>query len=433
MVISVVIDGEAVNVISSYAPRVGLSDAKKKMFWNALDELVRECPAYERLIIEGDFLPVRKATGRLRILWKSLKGEAVETFRATVSEKLLALEEDMSACNADQMWNTLDSVIRDVAKDSLGVASESARTHSTHRESRWFCEEERYKVAKRETKIAVAHVKDKAYEDLYRKLDSKEGANDIFKIAEARERKRIDIGNVRNIKDEGGRTIVKEENIRKRWGEYFSSIFNESLLIESRPERSEDVGSSRHQMHYDYYHSRINQGKRVSEVIPIYMKKGDAQARSNYRGIKLLSNTMKLWERVIERRSLMEKYRERQRDLHMAFLDLEKAYDSVSRLYQGSAISPYLFTLILDELLQRIQESIPWCMIFVDDIMLMASAEGLDIRTEKYEVLHQEVDLRIEDWVLQPKKSFWYLGSVIHRSRRIDEDVAHRIGVGWMK
>ncbi|GJU91016.1 retrovirus-related pol polyprotein LINE-1 [Tanacetum coccineum] len=61
--------------------------------------------------------------------------------------------------------------------------------------------------------------------------------------------------------DEGGRTIVREEDIRKRWGEYFSSLFNESPPIESRPERSGDVGSSRHQMHYDCYYSRINQGE----------------------------------------------------------------------------------------------------------------------------------------------------------------------------
>ncbi|GKD73213.1 craniofacial development protein 2-like protein [Tanacetum coccineum] len=54
MAISVVIDGEAVNVISAYAPQVGLSDAEKKRFWDALDELVREYPTDERLIIGGD-------------------------------------------------------------------------------------------------------------------------------------------------------------------------------------------------------------------------------------------------------------------------------------------------------------------------------------------------------------------------------------------
>ncbi|GKB98450.1 retrovirus-related pol polyprotein LINE-1 [Tanacetum coccineum] len=81
--------------------------------------------------------------------------------------------------------------------------------------------------------------------------------------------------------------------------------------------------------------------------------------QGNYRGIKLLGHTMKLWKRVIERRlqretkvsenqfsfmpgrssveaihlirKLMEKYMERQRDLDLAFLDLEKAYDSVQR------------------------------------------------------------------------------------------------------
>ncbi|GJS28790.1 hypothetical protein Tco_0489410 [Tanacetum coccineum] len=34
---------------------------------------------------------------------------------------------------------------------------------------------------------------------------------------------------------------------------------------------------------------------------------------------------------------------------------------------------------------------------------------------------------------LIPTLNLGYLGSVIHRSGKIDEDVAHRIGVGWMK
>ncbi|GKA54399.1 hypothetical protein Tco_0753348, partial [Tanacetum coccineum] len=119
------------------------------------------------------------------------------------------------------MWNTLAYAIKDAAKDSLGVASESARTHSTYKESWWFYDEPR--------------AKDKAYEDLYKKLESKEGANNIYKIAKAQERKRRDIGNVRYIKDEGGQTIVREEDIRKRRGEYFSSLFNESPPNESRP------------------------------------------------------------------------------------------------------------------------------------------------------------------------------------------------------
>nr|GEX03528.1 hypothetical protein [Tanacetum cinerariifolium] len=125
---------------------------------------------------------------------------------------------------------------------------------------------ERYKAAKREAKIAVARAKDKPYEDLYKKLVSKEGANDIYKIAKARERERRDIENVRYIKDEGGRTIVREEDIRKRWGEYFSSLFNGSTPIESRPEKSGKIGSSRQQMHYDCYYSRINQ-KEVKDAL----------------------------------------------------------------------------------------------------------------------------------------------------------------------
>ncbi|GJT23386.1 hypothetical protein Tco_0893323 [Tanacetum coccineum] len=39
----------------------------------------------------------------------------------------------------------------------------------------------------------------------------------------------------------------------------------------------------------------------------------------------------------------------------------------------------------------------------------------------------------IGDKILQPKESFRYLGSMMHKSRRIDEDVTHRIKATWLK
>ncbi|GKG12838.1 craniofacial development protein 2, partial [Tanacetum coccineum] len=55
MMVRLVIEEEIVNVISAYAPQLGLGEAEKKSFWDSLDDLFRECSTtQQQLIIAGD-------------------------------------------------------------------------------------------------------------------------------------------------------------------------------------------------------------------------------------------------------------------------------------------------------------------------------------------------------------------------------------------
>jgi hypothetical protein len=93
---------------------------------------------------------------------------------------------------------------------------------------------EKYKVAKKTAKRAVSEARG-AYEDLYQRLNTKEGERDIYKMAKIRERKTRDVNQVRCIKDEADQLLVKDEEIRHRWRQYFDKLFNEengSSIIE---------------------------------------------------------------------------------------------------------------------------------------------------------------------------------------------------------
>ena len=98
---------------------------------------------------------------------------------------------------------------------------------------------------------------------------------------------------------------------------------------------------------------------RNSILVPIFKEKGDVQECKNYRGIKLLTHTFKIWEKVVDRRlrecteihdsqfgfmpgrsttdaifilkQTIEKHRGGQKDIRVTFKDIEKGYDRVPR------------------------------------------------------------------------------------------------------
>ncbi|XP_023215725.1 uncharacterized protein LOC111618416 [Centruroides sculpturatus] len=130
-------------------------------------------------------------------------------------------------------------------------------------------------------------------------------------------------------------------------------------------------------------------------------------------------------------KQLMERHREMQEGLRMVFIGLEKTYGRVPRqemwrclreknvpekyvrllkemyegtktqvksnvvttegffvnvgLHQGSALSPYLFDLIMDVLVLNVKCEAPWSMLFADDIVLC-------------ELSQTKAEKKLEDW-----------------------------------
>ena len=69
-----------------------------------------------------------------------------------------------------------------------------------------------YRTARTQAKREVAKARNKAYEELYEKLETKEGENELFKIAKQRNRQNKVVQQVRVIKNKTGDTDGRRES-----------------------------------------------------------------------------------------------------------------------------------------------------------------------------------------------------------------------------
>jgi hypothetical protein len=107
-------------------------------------------------------------------------------------------------------------------------------------------------------------------------------------------------------------------------------------------------------------------------------------------------------------------------------------------LHQWSALSPYLFALVMDEVTREIQDGILWCMLFTDDVVLVdESRVGVDQKLELWRqtletkgfmlsrskteymkcdfsaTTQEEGDVRLDGQVVPKKGTLRYVGSML--------------------
>ncbi|KAK3511529.1 hypothetical protein QTP70_009317 [Hemibagrus guttatus] len=520
--------------------------------------------------------------------WKLKKEECCEEFRQKLRQALggvvvvVVLPDD---------WETTAEVIRETGRKVLGVSSgrrkEDKETWWWNEEvqdsiqrkrlakKKWDMDRteenrEEYKELQRRVKREVSKAKQKAYDELYTRLDTREGEKDLYRLARQRDRDGNDVQKVRVIKDRDGRVLTSEESVQRRWKEYFEELMNEENEREKRVEGVNSVEQKVDKIRKDEVRKalkRMKSGKAVgpddipvqvwkclgeaaveflaslfnrvlesermpeewrrSVLVPIFKNKGDVQSCSNYRGIKLMSHTMKLWERVVEARLrkvveiceqqygfmprksttdaifalriLMEKYRDGQRELHCVFVDLEKAYDRVPReelwycmrksgvaekyvrvvqdmyersrtvvrcavgqteefkvevgLHQGSALSPFLFAIVMDQLSEEVRQESPWTMMFADDIVICSESReqveenlerwrfalerrGMKVSRSKTEYMcvnerEGSGTVRLQGEEVKKVQEFKYLGSTVQSNGECGKEVKKRVQAGW--
>ncbi|KAK3539955.1 hypothetical protein QTP70_019596 [Hemibagrus guttatus] len=352
--------------------------------------------------------------------WKLKKGECCEEFRQKLRQALggqVVLPDD---------WETTAEVIRETGRKVLGVSSGRRKED---KETWWWNEEvqdsvqrkrlakkkwdmdrseenrQEYKELQRRVKREVSKAKQKAYDELYTRLDTREGEKDLYRLARQRDRDGKDV-QVRVIKDRDGRVLTREESVQRRWKEYFE-LMNEENEREKRVEGVNSVEQKVDKIRKDKVRKalkRMKSGKAVGPVdilVEVWKCLGEAAVEfltSLFN--KVLENLEKAYDRVpreelwycMRKSGVAEKYvrvvqdmYERSRTVVRCAVGQTEEFNVEVGLHQRSALSPFLFAIVMDQLSEQVRQESPWTMMFADDIVICSeSREHVEENLERW-------------------------------------------------
>ncbi|KAK3528866.1 hypothetical protein QTP70_011743 [Hemibagrus guttatus] len=422
--------------------------------------------------------------------WKLKKEECCEEFRQKLRQALggqVVLPDD---------WETTAEVIRETGRKVLGVSSGRRKED---KETWWWNEEvqdsiqrkrlakkkwdmdrteenrQEYKELQRRVKREVSEAKQKAYDELYTRLDTREGEKDLYRLARQRDRDGKDVQQVRVIKDRDGRVLTSEESVQRRWKEYFEELMNEENEREKRVEGVNSVEQKVDKIRKDEVRKalkRMKSGKAVGpDDIPVEVWKCLGEAAVEFLASlfnRVLENLEKAYDRVpreelwycMRKSGVAGKYvrvvqdmYERSRTVVRCAVGQTEEFNVEVGLHQGSALSPFLFAIVMDQLSEEVRQESPWTMMFADYIVICSESReqveenlerwrfalerrGMKVSRSKTEYMcvnerEGSGTVRLQGEEVKKVQEFKYLGSTVQSNGECGKEVKKRVQAGW--
>ncbi|KAK3508693.1 hypothetical protein QTP70_004208 [Hemibagrus guttatus] len=122
-------------------------------------------------------------------------------------------------------------------------------------------------------------------------------------------------------------------------------------------------------------------------------------------------------------------------------------------LHQGSALSPFLFAIVMDQLSEEVRQESPWTMMFADDIVICSESReqveenlerwrfaldrrGMKVSRSKTEYMcvnerEGSGTVRLQGEEVKKVQDFKYLGSTVQSNGECGKEVKKRVQAGW--
>ncbi|KAK3517462.1 hypothetical protein QTP70_012393 [Hemibagrus guttatus] len=122
-------------------------------------------------------------------------------------------------------------------------------------------------------------------------------------------------------------------------------------------------------------------------------------------------------------------------------------------LHQGSALSPFLFAIVMDQLSEEVRQESPWTMMFADDIVICSESReqveenlerwrfalerrGMKVSRSKTEYMcvnerEGSGTVRLQGEEVKKVQEFKYLGSTVQSNGEFGKEVKKRVQAGW--